>query len=76
MVDRPTVPEETATSPSPNMSNILTRGCSVCGIDLFRTEDITSNTGAKGTEGLWLQCINGHEELIDFQSMGASADYT
>lgn len=77
MVDNPVVPETNITVLDPNLAHDLKRGCSVCGGDVFAIEDITSNTGAKGTEGLWLQCVGcGNTELIDFEAMGASADYS
>lgn len=53
------------------------RGCSNCGGDAFAIEDVTSNAGAKGTEGLYMQCLScGLIERIDFESMGATANYS
>lgn len=75
MADNPTIRENTATAPHPSLSNTATRACAVCSIDLFRVEDVTSNAGAKGVEGLIMVCANGHYQLIDFEAMGATANY-
>jgi RNase P subunit RPR2 len=60
-----------------NLTNDLKRCCSNCNSSRFYVEATTSNAGAKGTEGLWFLCSNcGFEELIDFEAMGATADYS
>lgn len=59
-----------------NLTHALKRTCSNCGGTHFQIEDVTSNAGAKGTEGLYFLCHCGYEELIDFDTMGATADYT
>lgn len=59
-----------------NLTDALKRVCSVCNGSTFQIESTTGNAGAKGTEGLYLLCQCGNEELIDFETMGATADYT
>ena len=76
MVDRPCVAEESFTVVDPNLAPTAKRGCSNCGGDVFSVEDQTSNAGAKGVEGLFYQCHScGLTEIIDFEAMGATADY-
>lgn len=61
----------------PNLAHNLKRVCSKCFSDILVIEDVTSNAGAKGVEGLWIQCVAcGYTELIDFETMGATANYT
>ena len=69
-----------ATNPSgiegANLTHALQRGCSVCDGVAFHVSATTPNAGAKGVEGLYYLCIGcGTEELIDFETMGATADY-
>ena len=59
-----------------NLTHALKRACSVCGGSSFQVSDVTPNAGAKGTEGLYYLCHCGNEELIDFEAMGATANYT
>lgn len=58
-----------------NLLHTAKRVCSECNGTTFQIESVTSNAGIKGTEGLWLLCQCGHCELIDFQTMGATANY-
>lgn len=79
MADRPAKAEESFTVFNTEL-NLLAptakRGCSECGGDAFAIEDVTSNAGAKGVEGLYLQCLScGLIERIDFEAMGATANY-
>ncbi len=59
-----------------NLTDALKRCCSNCNGTTFQIESTTGNAGAKGTEGLYLLCQCGYEELIDFEAMGATADYS
>jgi hypothetical protein len=77
MADNPCVPEESFTVVDPNLAPTAKRACSECGGDVFSVEDVTSNAGAKGVEGLFFQCHScGVTEVITFDAMEATADYT
>jgi hypothetical protein len=57
-----------------NLTHALKRTCSNCGGTTFQIEDVTSNAGAG--EGIYILCQCGYEELITFDTMGATLNYS
>ena len=57
------------------LSDDLKLICSRCDGTYFQVEATTGNAGAKGVEGLYFLCRCGYEELIDFETLGATANY-
>ena len=58
----------------PDLLHAAKRVCSNCNGTVFQVELTTSNAGAG--EGIWFLCHCGHCELITFEGMGATQNYS
>lgn len=58
----------------PNLRDTEKRTCSNCYGTFFQVEKVTGNAGAG--EGIYFLCHCGHAELITFDEMGATLNYS